>query len=103
MHIQQLLHGILSKSLPHIHIKRITALLNAVTSLLHGKKLSLTQLGRTMRGSAKERHCIRKMDRLLGNEKLHAEIDDYYKTLSDYYLTNLRRPILNVDGNPPEK
>ena len=95
--MQQLLHGILSKSLPHIHIKRINALLNAVTSLLHGKKLSLTQLGRNMRGRAKERHCIRKMDRLLGNEKLHAEMDDYYKTLSTYYLKNLRHPILNVD------
>lgn len=97
MHIHELLHGILSKALPHIHIKRIKALVNAVNSLLHGKKLSLTQLGRTMRGSAKERHCIRKMDRLLGNEKLHAEMDDYYKTLSDYYLSALRRPILNVD------
>ncbi|WP_367607670.1 hypothetical protein [Legionella sp. W05-934-2] len=64
MHVQELLHGILSKALPHIHIKRIKALVNAVNSLLHGKKLSLTQLGRTMRGSAKERHCIRKMDRL---------------------------------------
>lgn len=97
MHIQELLHGILSKSLPHIHKKRITALLNAVTSLLHGKKLSLTQLGRTMSCRAKERHCIRKMDRLLGNEKLHAEINDYYKTLNDHYLAELPNPILNVD------
>ena len=30
MHIQELLHGILSKALPHIHIKRIKALVNAV-------------------------------------------------------------------------
>ncbi|CAM2961013.1 hypothetical protein [Legionella worsleiensis] len=65
MHIQELLHGILSKALSHIHIKRIKALVNAVQSLLHGKKLSLTRLDRTMRGSAKERHRIRKMDRLL--------------------------------------
>lgn len=97
MHIQELLHGIFSKSLPHIHIKRIKALLNAVTSLLQGKKLSLTHLGRSMQGRAKERHCIRKMDRLLGNEKLHAEIEDYYKTISHYYLANLRNPILNLD------
>lgn len=54
MHVQELLHGILSKALPHIHIKRIKALVNAVNSLPHGKKLSLTQLGRTICRKASE-------------------------------------------------
>lgn len=97
MHIQKLLHEMLTKALPEIHKKRINALLNAVSSLMMGKKLSLTHLGRSMLGKAKERHCIRKMDRLLGNEKLFVEQKSFYKFLAIKILSDIVQPILNVD------
>jgi hypothetical protein len=78
MQVRTLLHTLFSKTLNFIHSKRLAALLDAVEALLIGKKLSLTHLGRNLQSTTKERHCIRKMDRLLGNKKLHVEIKSAY-------------------------
>jgi len=97
MHVSRLLHGFFKNSLFFIHSKRRQAVMNAVSSLLSGKRLSLTQLGRSMQGKSKERHCIRKMDRLLGNEKLHMECKYYYEEMSKMTIGHIQRPIINID------
>jgi transposase InsO family protein len=45
----------------------------------------LSQLGRHIKNSAKERHNIRRMDRLLGNTKLHEDIHLFYKVQAKHY------------------
>lgn len=97
MHAHKLLHKLLRKSLPFIHSTRLSALMDAVESLLIGKKLSLTLLGRNMVSQAKERHCIRKMDRLLGNQHLHKEIRCFYEVINQLVEHHIQRPIISVD------
>lgn len=80
----KLLHSLISKSSLSIHEKRITALTNAVDALLIGKKLTLTGLARSSQGKAKERHAIRRTDRLLGNEYLHKENEQLYRLLASF-------------------
>ncbi len=103
MRTHTLLHKLLTQALPHIHRCRLKALANAVEALLFGKSLSLTLLGRAMRGRAKERHCIRKMDRLLGNQHLHGEIDDYYHAINQLIAAKLKQPIISVDWSCANK
>lgn len=93
----QLLHNLLRKTLPFVHLKRLSALMDAVQALLIGKKLSLTLLGRHLATKTKERHCIRKMDRLLGNSHLHAETSDFYRAINSLLIPTLLRPIICVD------
>ena len=69
----KLLHNIFVKSRILMHQKRLKTLTNAVGALLNGKRLTLTGIARSSLGKAKERHAIRRTDRLLGNKKLHAE------------------------------
>ena len=83
---QELLHSFIQKSSTTIHKKRIRAVTNATGALLQGKRLTLTALGRSLPGKAKERHAIRGIDRLLGNEKLHLERNEIYKILSSYLM-----------------
>lgn len=73
MSASRVLHTHLEKSLPEIHICRLNAVNNAVDSLLHGGKLTVTSIGRNKQGSAKVKHKIKSIDRLLSNGKLHSE------------------------------
>jgi hypothetical protein len=52
------------------HAVRAAALVRAVGALLTGGRLSLTHLGRNMSGTARVKHQIRTVDRLLGNAHL---------------------------------
>jgi hypothetical protein len=95
----ELLHNLFQKSSLSIHKKRIAALTNASGALLVGKQLTLTGLGRSSLGEAKERHAIRGMDRLLGNKHLQKEQSEVYKTLMGYLLTGEKAWIL-IDWSP---
>lgn len=92
----QLLHKILRKALPFVHAKRLATLIDAVEALLIGKKLSLTLLGRNLLSKSKERHCIRRIDRLLGNSHLQSEVPHFYRALNEL-LIPFKRPIICVD------
>lgn len=86
-----------------MHSKRISALSDAVEALMHGKRLTLTYLARNLQSKTKERHCIRKIDRLLGNFKLHSEIKYCYKSHAIMLLRKEPRPIISVDWAATDK
>lgn len=97
MHAVQLLHKTLKKSCPQIHSYRLDALISSVDSLLSGRRLTLTALGRSSVGDAQVKNKIKKMDRLLGNEKLHNELHACYKAIAYLLIGNKKHPIIIVD------
>lgn len=46
MHATKMLHQTIKKSCPQIHHNRLTALVDVVESLVYGKTLTITGLGR---------------------------------------------------------
>ena len=70
MHVKGFLHKMLS---PVMHKKRLVTLSLLVMTVLKSKRLSLTELGRALELPIKERSGIRRVDRFLGNKKLHDE------------------------------
>ncbi|GAA5218499.1 IS4 family transposase [Corallincola platygyrae] len=69
----QILQQMLEQQCPSIHKKRLSSLMVATQSLLHGDSLSLTELGRHIDGRVAPKHNIKRMDRLLGNRHLNNE------------------------------
>src|SRR5438874_1216455 len=65
-----ILRRILSPFLRTVHAKRLEAVFKVVEALLAGNRVTMSALGRATRGAAKPRHKIKRVDRLLGNEKL---------------------------------
>ncbi len=69
----------------------------ATTALLDGDALSLTELGRSIRGTTSAKHSIKRMDRLLGNPHL---ANDRFALLR-WHANNLCRhnpmPVVLVD------
>lgn len=97
MYSTQLLHNLLKKSCPQIHNNRLNCLLSAVNSLLGGRQLTLTSLGRSSLGDAQVKNKIKQIDRLIGNKHLHNELFDCYRAMASRLIGNKLHPIIIVD------
>ncbi|MHB9118938.1 MAG: IS4 family transposase [Burkholderiales bacterium] len=97
MHAVTILHRIFSSRFPSMHTKRLMALLAAVEAVISGCRLTLSDLGRGVRGRATVKHNIKRMDRLLGNRLLHSELPVLYEILAQESLTGVNTPLIVVD------
>ena len=61
------------------------------------RRLTSAGLGRGIRGAVADKHNIKRVDRLLGNRKLHAEMGDIYGAMARKVLGRMRRPLISVD------
>lgn len=97
-----LLHKMIKKSLPKLHSKRVNALLCAAEALVNGKKLTLTGLARSSKNTCTPKSAIRKIDRLLGNSKIHNDRKYYYEYVSNSLLSGVKSPLISIDwsGSP---
>jgi hypothetical protein len=80
-----------------MHAKRLTALLAAVEAVIQGCRLTLSDLGRGLRGKVAVKHNIKRMDRLLGNGKLHLEKAFVYQALARQCLIGVDTPLIVID------
>ena len=87
MQASQVLHKLLQKVCSEMHKRRRTALFVNVMAALHGEVLTVTHLGRAIRSEAKEKHCIKRADRLLSNRRLQGERVEIYSALSQQLIT----------------
>jgi len=97
MQALRLLHKSLAQALPQMHLTRLRALMASVEGLLRGRELWLSQLGRHLPGRAKEKHKIKRVDRLLGNANLQHERRPLYQWLARQLLGGCRHPSIIID------
>jgi len=79
MHVEVILHQLLSKS---IHQTRLKGLIRVINAVIKSKKLNLSLLGRSFDKQSKERSGIRLIDRLLANPFYQDKSIDLYRRLS---------------------
>jgi hypothetical protein len=80
-----------------MHKKRRASLDDNVFSALTGTRLTVTDLGRSIDSLAKQKHCIKRSDRLLSNGHLHRERNSIYGAIIRYLVGNIKRPLIIVD------
>jgi hypothetical protein len=97
VHALKILHHCLAPLLTHIHRRRLETLLEAVAASVGGPRLTLTDIGRRLAGSARLRHKIKRADRLLGNTRLQGEARSVYAALCRVTLARIREPLIVVD------
>lgn len=97
MQVKSFLHKFVSPALPNIHKIRLEALIDTTDSLLNESQLTLTDLGRHMRGKAKVKHKIKRVDRLLANRHLYTERFDIYQALAKRLFTHLNEALIILD------
>lgn len=99
MHGLRFLHTRLSKACPEMYLKRLVALLKGVEAVVWGAPLTLTGMGRGLRSPAFAKHNIKRMDRLLGNGRLHEERLGLYGAMAAWLLRLSARVVVVVDGS----
>lgn len=87
----------LQTSCPTIHAKRLNVLVTAIDTVTRHHRLTLTELGRALRSSTLVKHNIKRIDRLLGNGRLHAERTAMYAVVTQWLLAKVMHPIVLVD------
>lgn len=97
MHVEKVLSRWLEQRTVVGHSMRAAALTRTVQALVFGGKAALTQLGRSRAGNAHVKHHIKAVDRLLGNQRLHAECLGIYRAIAKTLFAGTARPVLTVD------
>ena len=96
MHAKPILQKLFKRECPDIHARRQQSVIDIVQAGMHGK-LTLMGLSRHLDPGVPIQYRIKRVDRLLGNEKLHAESVSIYKAVSMTVLRNIRHPAILVD------
>ena len=97
MHATQVLNNQLYRMCQAIHQTRWNVLMMMTEALMTGKKLSVTGLGRSLRGDSYVKHQIKKADRLMGNLYLNHERTFIYRALAKLAIGQCRQPVIHVD------
>jgi len=82
-----LCHKYFKKALSSFNNARMKTLMSCSDALITGNKLTLTEIGRNLSGSANVKHKIKRVDRFLRNTHLQKEKIAIYQALA--------RPIIN--------
>ena len=101
MRAVKILQQSIAPLLSFVHAKRLAAVFWAVQTLLLGNRLSLTGIGRAKKSRGKDdhgvKHSIKRVDRLLGNEKLHGEMLLFFYAIASILIGGKQRPVILVD------
>jgi hypothetical protein len=102
MKAKKVLHKQLKIACPQIHSVRLAALLSAVGAAITEHETSVTALGRNLKSQSKTttKHDIKRMDRLIGNVKLHNERQLLYRYLAHQLIGQQKHPVLLADWSP---
>lgn len=97
MHAEKVSHKILDNACAWMHATRRKALKVSVLSAIESRRLSVTGLGRGIDSDAREKHCIKRADRLIGNTHLFAEHLDVYLCFARIVIATTQRPVILID------
>jgi len=102
MRVLGILRKVFKKSNIPVHKARLSSVFFAVEALLHGGRLNCSGLGRSARSRVKPKHNIKRIDRLLGNTKLHSELRLFFKAITRAVIGRSARPIILIDWTKVE-
>ena len=80
-----------------MHKTRRESLQANVVGALIGRRLTVTDLGRSLQSKTSHKHNIKRADRLLSNQHLHHETLAVYQALCHQLIGAHRRPIILID------
>lgn len=103
MHTRTVLQKFFQRSLPSIHARRLQSLQMAVDAVVNGSSVSITGMGRHLRSSARIKHNVKRIDRLVGNQHLHNERKLLYTMMSRWLLKSIEQPLILIDWSPFSK
>lgn len=87
----------IENTLPMVHKKRVISLSRQVESLLNNAELTLSSLGRHLKGPAKVKHKITMTWRFLNNPGIHKDSLAIYQAFASTYLPTTTELRIGID------
>lgn len=97
MQAPTILHRLIMQVSSSMHSTRRTALEALVWAAVQSQTLTVTGLGRALSGTAREKHCIKRADRLLSNAHLQEECPALYSALARKLVGQQAHPVIVID------
>lgn len=97
MNVSRILASFIRNVTPISHKVRRESLRSAVQSCIENQTLTVTGIGRGIAGKTKEKHLIKRADRLLSNRWMQIERPLVYAALIRLLISHLPRPVIHVD------
>ena len=97
MRVGHIVRKILRPCLDVVHAARFAALCTVIEAVIRAQRASIAAMGRSLEGRGAPKHGIKRVDRLLSNNRLHLERAEYFKAIAAYLLRKVRRPVIIVD------
>ena len=97
MKVISILNDFLTKEIPSMHKIRKQALLACVHSVVRDNELTVTAMGRGIDSNAREKHAIKRSDRLCSNINLYREKNHIYAAMCKHWIPATARPVILID------
>lgn len=97
MNVSRILASFIHNVTPISHKTRRESLRCAVQSCIENQTLTVTGIGRGIAGKTKEKHRIKRADRLLSNRWMQIERPLAYAALIRLLIGHLPRPVIHID------
>lgn len=97
MPVRSLCQKFFNEILSPLHFYRRRALIDATSAVIGGASLSLTSIGRHLPGFACVKHKIKRVDRLLGNSRLHGECPVIFQRITRRLTQHMPQVFILID------
>jgi hypothetical protein len=97
MRVSHILRQICQSCTRSVHAARLAAILAVVEAIAEAGRLVPAAIGRSLRGRARPKHAIKRVDRLLGNVHMLADRWVVFAAVAHWLLRETPRPIVLMD------
>lgn len=97
MQARPVLHKVLMNTCALMHKTRRQSLEAAIEGALIGRRLTVTDIGRSIPSQTSHKHNIKRADRLLSNPHVHRESMEVYRALCQLLIGPQTRPVILID------
>lgn len=97
MRVSQILRQVCRGCIRSVHAARLAAIVAVAEAISAAGRLVPATVGRSLRGRARPKHGIKRVDRLLGNVHVLADRWVIFAAVARWLLQDVRRPVILMD------
>jgi hypothetical protein len=97
MRVESIVHRLCKPVVEAVHAARVGAVVAASTAVIWAGRLSVSRIGRALRGPTSPKHSIKRIDRLLSNQRLWLERTAFFRALASLVVADQPTPKVLVD------
>jgi hypothetical protein len=97
MHVGKMVRQLVEGCSSVVHVARLAAVVKVVEGIIGGGRLSPATIGRNLEGTARPKHSIKCVDRLLGSPHMVKDRLFIFLAVAHHLLRGCARPVILVD------